>query len=109
MKVYVWGSSEKTKILYDQVKASLDELWLVDFVALEQTEDITIKEDLQIKEDPALIIEEESINFKDMIFEWMVPEAEEIKAMFLSIIWNSWGGGCWSKWADWSCWTGCSC
>ncbi len=109
MKVFVWWNCEQAQALFQQVKLSLDELWLVDFIELEQTEDISLKEELQIKESPALVIEEESINFKDMIFEWMVPEAEEIKAMFLSIIGSSSGGWCGRKWADGSCGSGCSC
>ena len=109
MKVYIWWNSKASNQLRDQVKLSLDELGLVDFIELEETEDTALQEELQIKESPALIIEEESINFKDMIFEGIVPEAEEIKAMFLSIIWSSWGGWCWSKWADGSCGTWCSC
>ena len=109
MKVYIWWKGEEADTLLGQVKLSLDELGIVDFIELQQTEEVSLKEELQIKESPALIIEEESINFKDMIFEWMVPESEEIKAMFLSIIWSSWGGWCWSKWADGSCGSWCSC
>jgi len=109
MKVYIWWKGEEAAALLKQVKLSLDELWLVDFIELEETDDTALKEELQIKESPALIIEEESINFKDMIFEWMVPEAEEIKAMFLSIIGSSWGGWCGSKDANGSCGSWCSC
>jgi hypothetical protein len=55
-----------------------------------------------------LIIEEESIDFKDVIFEWIVPEIDELKSMFVSIIWW-WGSSC-SSWRCWTwCWTWCSC
>ena len=46
----------------------------------------SFKTDLSIVEDSALIIEEESIDFKDMIFEGLIPEDEELKSMFISII-----------------------
>lgn len=109
MKVYIWGSGDSAQKLHEQVKVSLDELWLIDFIELHQTEDEWFQVELDIKESPALVIEEESINFKDLIFEGMIPEAEEIKAMFLSIIgWWSWGW-CGSKDSSGSCWSGCSC
>lgn len=56
---------------------------------LEITQDETLKQELGITQESACIIEEESINFKDMIFEGIIPEETEIKSMFLSII----GGG----------------
>jgi hypothetical protein len=68
-----------------------------------------MKKELNITEESALIIEEESINFKDMIFEWLIPEPEELKSMFISIIggWSGWG--CGSKDETGSCWTWCAC
>jgi len=41
---------------------------------------------MNIKEEPALIIEEGSIDFKDVIFEGQTPPEEEIKPMLVSII-----------------------
>jgi hypothetical protein len=38
-------------------------------VVVEITHDAAMKDELKITEESALIIEEESINFKDMIFE----------------------------------------
>jgi len=58
----------------------------VDFVNVESTIDGEMKTELSITAESALVIEEESISFKDMIFEGMVPEAEELKSMFISII-----------------------
>jgi len=40
-----------------------------DFIKLEQTHDESFKAEFDIKQEPALIIEEESIDFRDMIFE----------------------------------------
>ena len=109
MKVYIWWSGDEASKLLEQVQVSLNELWLIDFIELISSDDIVLKNELHIKSTPALIIEEESINFKDMIFEGIIPEADEIKAMFLSIIGSSGGGGCGSKDSDGSCWSGCSC
>jgi hypothetical protein len=44
-------------------------LGLTDFVVVETTQDENLKKELGISEESALIIEEESIDFKDMIFE----------------------------------------
>jgi hypothetical protein len=67
----------------------LSELGLSEFVEVEETNSEILKEELGISASPALIIEEESIDFKDIIFEGMSPDEEELKSMFLSII----GGG----------------
>jgi hypothetical protein len=50
---------------------------------------------------------EESIDFKDTIFEWIVPEDEELRSMFVSIIGGGWGewGWCAPEW----CGSWCSC
>jgi hypothetical protein len=45
-----------------------------------------LKKELNITKEPALIVEEEAIDFKDTIFEGIIPESEEIKSMFISII-----------------------
>ena len=95
MKIKIYGSNEKTTELMSKVQASLDELGLKDFIKLEQTDDDSLKTEFDIKEEPALIIEEESIDFRDMIFEWIVPNDEELKSMFVSIIgWESGGWSC---------------
>ncbi len=109
MKVCVWGKWEQASTLTDKIRLVLEELGLTDFVIVETTNDSSIKEELNITEQSALIIEEESINFKDMIFEWLIPEPEELKSMFISIIW--WGSAWWcgSKDENGSCGTWCSC
>jgi len=109
MKVCIWWESESAQNLENSVKRVLEELGLTDFVQLEVTTNEALKKELQISEDSALIIEEESISFKDMIFEWIVPEDEELKSMFISIIgWGSWWG-CGSKDENGSCGTWCAC
>ncbi len=105
MKVIIFGSGEQADQLTAKVKIALDELGLTDFIQLENSTDDLLKQDLSIKESPALIIEEESIDFKDMIFEGMLPEDEELKSMFVSIIGGGSGGGC----APGGCGSWCSC
>jgi len=94
MKIKLFWNGDQCELLEKRVKASLEELGLTDFIELEISSDEGLKAEMWIKEEPALIIEEETIDFKDIIFEWIVPEEEEIKSMFVSII--GWGGG-------WSC------
>lgn len=107
MKVILFWNGEQIEILEKRVKWSLDDLWLTDFIELELSSDDTLKEEMWIKEIPALIIVEETIDFKDVIFEWMVPEEAEIQSMFVSIIW--WGEWWWcsSEWWCGDCSSGC--
>lgn len=92
MKVIIYGEGKEVESLNTKVKLVLDELGLTDFIKLESSTDDALKEELGIKESSALIIEEESIDFKDMIFEGMIPEDEELKSMFVSIIGGGSGG-----------------
>ena len=105
MKVWIYGEWEQSEELKNKVWIVLEELGLTDFIKVDTTHDETIKKELSISEESALIIEEESIDFKDMIFEGIVPEDEEIKSMFISIIWGWNWGGCAPEW----CGSGCSC
>ena len=106
MKIIVYGSEEKRNPLIKTLNISLEELGLTDFIKLEETFEDSIKEEMWIKEEPALIIEEETIDFKDVIFEWQTPPEDEIKAMIISIVW--WDSGDWcAPDACWTCSTGC--
>lgn len=109
MKVIIYGDSIDSQTLEDKIAIVLDELWLKDFIQVEKTTDEALKQELSISEDSALIIEEESIDFKDMIFEGIIPENEELKSMFISIIGWGTGGWCGSKDDSWSCGTWCAC
>lgn len=109
MKVYIWWKSNQSDELTTKVRLVLEELWLTDFVSVDQTDSSEMKQELEITQESALIIEEETINFKDMIFEWIIPEPEELKSMFISIIWWSFWWWCGSKDENGSCGTGCSC
>jgi hypothetical protein len=82
----VW-SWEDFKTLSKKTRESLDELGLSSFVEIQEVNDEQYKKELWITKNPALCIEEEDIDFKDVIFEWVVPEKDELNSMFLSIIW----------------------
>jgi len=100
MKIIIYWNKEKRTPLLKILKISLDELGLSDFIKIDETNDSTIKNEMWIKLEPALIIEEESIDFKDTIFEWLIPPDDEIKAMLISIIW-------WDSWDIWCAPTSC--
>lgn len=106
MKIKIFGTNPETKILLEKTNFAIDELWLNDFITAEITTDETLKSELNISKEPALIIEEESIEFKDMIFEWLIPEIDELKSMFVSIVgwWNEEWHSC-----SGNCSSGCSC
>ncbi len=103
----IWNGKplEDLKIL---VSWALTDLGFTDVVKVETSDDAAYKLELGITLNPALCIEEDTIEFKDMIFEGILPEQEEIKSMFLSILWGwemegescgtggcgSCGGGC---------------
>lgn len=109
MKIKLFGTEENTNELNTKVLTVLEELGLSDFIKVETTQDEALKLELNITKEPALVIEEEAIDFQDTIFEGIIPENEELKSMFISIIWWGEGGSCGSKDADGSCGTGCSC
>lgn len=103
MKIKIYWNNDETNTLLEKVNFAVDELWLQDFITAEITIDEALKDELNISKEPALIIEEESIDFKDMIFEGIVPEIDELKSMFVSIVWGwesseGWcsSGSCWS-------------
>jgi hypothetical protein len=104
MKIIIYWKWKKTTELHNKVILSLDELWLSEFIELEKSNNKKIKEKLNISKEPALIIEEENIDFIDTIFEWIIPNNEEIKEMIISIIWWKWKiPTCASD----TCWMGC--
>ena len=96
MIIQLVGEGEPLSNLKSLVEKALGELSLSDAVKVQESNDPSYKMDLGITENPALCIEEESIDFKDMIFQGEIPEYEEIKSMFLSILGDEedHGGGC---------------
>lgn len=108
MKIKIFWNNDEANTLLEKVNFAVDELGLNDFIESEITNDKALMEELKISKEPALIIEEESIWFKDMIFEWMIPEIEELKSMFVSIVWGGEAGEGWcSSWGCWGCGTPC--
>lgn len=69
MLVKLVGSGLELENLEKSVSSALAGLGLSDFVKVESTNDAAYKVELGISANPALCIEEESIEFKDMIFE----------------------------------------
>ena len=108
MKVKIYWQWDESQELLNKVNNSLEDLWLSDFMEVEVTLDENLKNELSISKEPALIIEEEAIDFKDTIVEWIIPSDEEIKSMFISIIWwwDEWGSWCSSGWCG-TCATWC--
>ncbi len=89
MLVKLVGSGQELENLEKSVSSALAGLGLSDFVKVESTDDAAYKAELGIEANPALCIEEDSIDFKDMIFEGTVPDQAELSSMFASIF----GGG----------------
>ncbi len=108
MEIKIYWNNKDSEKLFNIVNLSLEELWLSDFIKLEKTTNEELKNELKITKEPALIIIEESIDFKDIIFEWMVPEENEIKSMLVSIIWwtedSCAPSSCSSCWSASVCW-----
>lgn len=68
------------------MRASLDRNALSDLISIETKQDLAYNLELGITQNPALCIEEETIEFRDMIFEGMIPADDELDAMFVSIL-----------------------
>jgi len=86
MLIKLVGQGTELEALTLLVNESLLELGLKDLVNVETTTDEAYKMELGITQNPALCIEESSIDFKDMIFEGVVPEKAELNSMFVSIL-----------------------
>ncbi len=93
MNVKLLGSPETVKPLASAVAASLEELGLSSAVSVSASDDAEYARSLGVTKFPALAIEEESIGFRDMIFEGTVPPNRELTAMFISILGQPDAGG----------------
>ena len=69
MLIKLVGSGSALTDLQALVNQALTELALDDAVTVSTTDDAAYKLELGITENPALAIEEESIDFRDMIFQ----------------------------------------
>jgi hypothetical protein len=108
MKIIIYWNNNETKKLLNTTREIIDNLWLTEFIEIEKKFEDNFKTELSIKKEPALIIEEESIEFKDVIFEWINPPKEEIEAMITSIIW-SWSVDNCAPSSCSSCWSASVC
>lgn len=105
MKIVIYWDNKESQELYNLTKESLDSIGLSDFVELSMNNSIDYKNELKLTKDFAFCVEEESIEFKDMIFEWQIPDRKELDSLIFSIIWWSPESSC-SDWC-WSCWWWC--
>lgn len=105
MKLIIYWNNNDSEELYDLVINSLDELGLIDFIEIEKNNNDELKTKLEFTKIPALIVEEESIDFVDVISEWIVPTKDDMKGILISIIWWTWQD-CSSSW---DCWVSCFC
>lgn len=97
MIIQLIGSWTELENLETLVNKALNDLALSDAISIKTSNDEALKMELGITQNPALAIEEESIDFRDMIFQGEVPEYDEIKSMFISILGDDddgMGGGC---------------
>lgn len=104
MKIIIYWNNEESKKLFDLTSSSLDNLGLSEFVELSQESSDEFKKELNITKEFAFCVEEETIDFKDTIFEWQIPTQEELNNLMISLIW--WDSSC-SPSACSSCWGGC--
>lgn len=86
MQIVIVGSSPLRSELFDRTSKILGELGLSDVVKIRESNDEAYKMELGITESPALCIEEESIDFRDVIFQGITPDATEIKSLLISIV-----------------------
>ncbi len=87
MQIKIFWNSEDAIKLFNITKKVIKELDLKDIVSIDKIADKNYKKELWIKKIPAFCVEEESIDFKDVIFEWEVPSKKELTAIIISIIW----------------------
>ncbi len=105
MLIRIVGTSPDTDTLLSRVQASLEELGLLSHTTVEVYDTSEYREQMKITTVPALCIEEESINFRDMIFEGVIPEQTEITSLFISLF----GGESQNKTSCGTCSTGGGC
>lgn len=85
MLIKLVGSGSQLAALSSATHTALSKLNITDFVSIEETDDTHYKQELGISANPALCIEESSIDFRDMIFEGVIPDQDEMVSMFASI------------------------
>ena len=94
MKITLVGSGEELLALQEKVNASLLKLQASSLVEVVSHNDPAYKMELGITQNPALCIEEDSIEFRDLIFEGVIPEMDEIEGMFVSLLGSEVASSC---------------
>ncbi|MCK9271979.1 hypothetical protein M0P65_00335 [Candidatus Gracilibacteria bacterium] len=94
MIIKIYGNNEEAKKLLSITQESLDDLGLSEFIKAENVDGAEYAKELSITKDSAFCIEEETIGFKDVIFEGIVPEKAEITSLLMSIIGGEEDSGC---------------
>ncbi len=85
MLIRIVGTSPDADTLFSRVQASLEELGLSSHAVVEKYDTPEYRTMMKITSFPALCLEESSIDFRDMIFEGVVPEQKEIVNLFISL------------------------
>ncbi len=86
MQIIIVGSAPLSADLFARTSEVLGELGLADIIKIRESDDEAYKIELGITENPALCIEEESIDFRDVIFQGIIPEKMEIRSLITSIV-----------------------
>lgn len=109
MKIHLSWEWEQLDLLHSLIKKTITDLQIEDSLTLHITNDSNFLAELGITSFPSLSIEEESIWFKDMIFQGQVPELKEIKELFSSMVGDeTWLGTSWCSTGGCStCESGC--
>lgn len=85
MLIRIVGTSPDADTLFTRVQASLEELGLISHTTVEIYDTPDYRDLMKITTLPALCIEESSIDFRDMIFEGVIPEHSELVSLFVSL------------------------
>lgn len=93
MRIVIVGDEAAQSDLYTRVTEIVAALNFTDTIEVLKKNDEAYKMELGITESPALCIEEESIDFRDVIFQGILPEREEIKSLLISIVGQEEEGG----------------
>jgi len=86
MQIKIIGTNPERWDLFSLTTKVLNNLGLDSVIKVEQADDEAYKMELGITENPAFCIEEASIDFRDVIFQWMIPDEQEISSLLVSII-----------------------
>ncbi|EKD29741.1 MAG: hypothetical protein ACD_78C00297G0002 [uncultured bacterium (gcode 4)] len=106
MHIKIIGTDPERWELFALTSKVLATLGLDAVIKIEQTDDEAYKMELGITENPAFCIEETGIDFKDVIFQGIIPTEQEISSLLVSIVGGDeedacGSGGCGS--CGWGC------